>query len=111
MPLLTPFMTGYKSRQGEYVRGCNMAFWREDLLRVNGYNEDITGWGREDSELSWRLINAGVKKRFLKFGGIEYHLHHNENAKDRDPRNIELMEHTRTARLTWAKNGIFKERN
>ena len=96
MPLLTPFMTGYKSRQGEYVRG---------------YNEDITGWGREDSELSWRLINAGAKKRFLKFGGIEYHLHHNENAKDQDPRNIELMEHTRTARLTWAKNGIFKEGN
>ena len=25
-----------------------MAFWRNDLLAVNGYNEDIIGWGRED---------------------------------------------------------------
>lgn len=111
LPFLTPFFKRYKASDGTYVRSCNMACWREDLLKVNGYNEDITGWVREDSELSWRLINAGVKKRFLKFGGIEYHLHHNENAKDRDTRNIELMEHTRTARLTWAKNGIFKEGN
>lgn len=109
LPLLTPLMISYKKNLGGYVRGCNMAFWRDDLLKVNGYNEDISGWGREDSELSWRLINAGVKKRFLKFGGIEYHLHHKENSKDQDTRNIELMERTRKERLTWAKNGIVKE--
>ena len=31
------------------TRGCNMAFWRDDIIRVNGYNEAIEGWGREDS--------------------------------------------------------------
>ncbi|MDE5940978.1 MAG: glycosyltransferase family 2 protein [Muribaculaceae bacterium] len=108
MKLLTPFFARYKASDGTYARSCNMACWRDDLMLVNGYNEDIRGWGREDSELSWRLINAGVKKRFLKFGAIQYHLDHKENSKDLDPRNIELMERTRREKLTWAKNGIIK---
>jgi len=27
------------------IIGCNMAFWREDILAVNGFDEDYTGWG------------------------------------------------------------------
>jgi glycosyltransferase involved in cell wall biosynthesis len=29
----------YRSKDPTYVRGCNMAFWKADLLKVNGYNE------------------------------------------------------------------------
>lgn len=36
-----------------------MAFWRDDVVRVNGYNEAIEGWGREDSELAARLQQSG----------------------------------------------------
>lgn len=25
-----------------HVRGCNLAFWRDDFIAINGYNEDIT---------------------------------------------------------------------
>lgn len=105
-PWLSPLMASYKAHDGTYVRSCNMACWRDDLLRVNGFNEAITGWGREDSELSWRLINAGVKKRFLKFGAVQYHLYHKENSKDHDARNVELMKRTRDEKLTWAADGI-----
>lgn len=108
IPLLMPLMRRYKSGDGGYVRGCNMAFWREDLIAVNGYNEDITGWGREDSELSYRLINNGLKKGFVKFGAIEYHLHHPENNKDNDPRNISLMEHARNSHIIYIPKGIVK---
>ncbi len=76
MPVLMPFMTNYKSKNLSYVRGCNMAFWREDLIKTNGYNEDFEGWGCEDCELAIRLTNNGIKKRFIKFGGIAYHLYH-----------------------------------
>ena len=41
------------------IRGCNLSLWREDMLACNGYNEDFTGWGREDSELAARLMNSG----------------------------------------------------
>ena len=47
-----------------------MAFWKEDLLKVNGYNEAITGWGSEDHELVCRLINNGVRKRTIKFAEL-----------------------------------------
>jgi glycosyltransferase involved in cell wall biosynthesis len=89
-----------------YVKGCNMAFWKSDLLAVNGYNESFTGWGREDSELAIRLINAGVKKKFLKMGGTTYHLFHKEVSRELEPRNIKLMEMAITKKLTQAEEGV-----
>jgi len=68
----------YKPQNIFALRGCNMAFWREDLVRVNGYNECFQGWGREDNEIAVRLLNAGIKKRAIKFGGIVFHIHHAE---------------------------------
>ena len=40
------------------VKGCNQAFWRDDLVRVNGFNEAIEGWGPEDKELCARLVEC-----------------------------------------------------
>ena len=55
-----------KGKHLDYVKGCNMAFWKSDLYLVNGYDESFIGWGREDSDICIRLINAGVKKKFIK---------------------------------------------
>src|SRR5262249_43026288 len=46
---LKPLVLNRRDLRG--IRGCNLAIWRKDLLRVNGYNEAFVGWGREDSEL------------------------------------------------------------
>lgn len=89
-----------------YVKGCNMAFWRNDLLKVNGYNESFKGWGREDSELAIRLINAGVKKQFLKMGGITYHLFHPEASREMEPRNVALMTRAIKEKLVQAAVGV-----
>ena len=35
-------------------------FWRSDLLMVNGYDENMIGWGREDSASCFR------KERMLR---------------------------------------------
>lgn len=59
-------------------RGCNMAFWRNDLIRVNGYDEDFKGWGFEDTELCIRLNNSEIHQRCMKFRGVAFHLHHNQ---------------------------------
>lgn len=61
------------------LRGCNMAFWKKDILQINGYDESIIGFGYEDNDLSTRLVRANVKRRFLKFKAIEYHLFHNHD--------------------------------
>lgn len=58
------------------VRGCNLAIWRADLVRVNGYNEAFLGWGREDSELAVRLLNSGVRRLDVRGRALCYHLWH-----------------------------------
>lgn len=63
------------------TRGVNFAFWRDDALRVNGWNEEFEGWGREDSEFAARLLNAGLVRRKLKFAGVGYHLWHPECSR------------------------------
>jgi GT2 family glycosyltransferase len=89
-----------------YVKGCNMAFWKQDLLKVNGYNESFFGWGREDSELAIRLRNVGVKKQFLKMGGICYHLHHRETSRELEPQNTAMMNDAIANKIIWAKKGL-----
>lgn len=81
-PLLTPFFRHYKEHGLE--RGCNLSFWRSDLLAVNGYDERMTGYGGEDIDLPLRLRHAGVRKQFIKFKAVEYHLHHAEHATKSD---------------------------
>jgi len=40
-----------------------MSFFKDDILAVNGFNEDFEGWGREDSELAVRFYNYGLKRK------------------------------------------------
>lgn len=61
--------------------GCNMSFWRKDFEAVNGYDEDFTGWGKEDDDLAHRLHRLGSIKRDLRFYGIVYHLWHPEATR------------------------------
>lgn len=93
-------------RRGRLIHGCNMSFWREDLVRVNGYNEAFIGWGEEDIELTDRLANAGLYRLSLRFGGVCYHLWHTVNAKERELINIDLWEKTREQRLTRCEKGM-----
>jgi glycosyltransferase involved in cell wall biosynthesis len=89
-----------------YVKGCNMAFWKKDLLTVNGYNEIFKGWGNEDSELAIRLINADIKKKFLKMGGITYHMYHKEASRENEAENIKFMDETLQAKKKWSEKGL-----
>jgi glycosyltransferase involved in cell wall biosynthesis len=74
------------------TRGCNMAYWRADVVRVNGFNERFVGWGREDSEFSARMLAAGLQRRRLKFGGIVFHLWHQERPRSAVDENHALYE-------------------
>jgi glycosyltransferase involved in cell wall biosynthesis len=95
-----------KGKHTYYVKGCNMAFWKEDLITVNGYNEALIGWGREDSELAVRLLNAMVQKKFLKMGGITFHIHHKEACRSMESRNVQMLEMAISEKRTRAEIGL-----
>jgi glycosyltransferase involved in cell wall biosynthesis len=92
-----------------FVLGCNMAFWKKDLLKVNGYNEEFTAWGKEDNDIAARLMNAGVKCRFLKFGAVVFHLWHKEADRGQVSANEEKFLRSVNNKITWVANGIDKQ--
>jgi glycosyltransferase involved in cell wall biosynthesis len=73
------------------VRGCNLAIWRSDLARVNGYNEAFIGWGSEDSELALRLMNSDVRRLDVRGWALCYHLWHPPVSRDELAVNNELL--------------------
>ena len=104
-PLLSVFSRGERGPIYR-TRGCNISFWRDDIVRVNGYNEDMEGWGREDTELVARLMNSGVRRRNLKFAAVSYHLHHRARATDSDAANFELVLNVVRDGVTRCEHGV-----
>ena len=111
IPMFTGLLQNTYKTKGEYlyyVKGCNMAFWKSDLYLVNGYDESFNGWGREDTDICIRLIHAGVKKKFIKFGGVQYHLHHALASRDQLDANDALIEQLKLNQISFCKQGLVK---
>ncbi len=89
------------------VRGCNMAFWKEDVYGINGFNEDFQGWGREDSEFVVRLLNSGVQRKNIKCAAVAYHLYHPENPTASSlNKNDQLLQKAIEAKSVWCEKGV-----
>ena len=88
------------------IKSCNLAVWRADLDRVNGFDESFTGWGHEDSDLVVRLFNAGVLRKDGAFATEVYHLWHRENLRDQATSNRKVVLQRATDGTTQAKAGL-----
>lgn len=58
------------------ARSCNLAVWRTDLDRIDGFDASYVGWGLEDSDLLIRLLRAGVNRKDGRFSTGVFHLWH-----------------------------------
>jgi glycosyltransferase involved in cell wall biosynthesis len=90
------------------IRTCNFALWRNDAFRVNGFNEEFEGWGREDTEFALRLLHSGIKRLNLRFGAIIFHLHHPENDRSALPENDLILEKTSREKLRYCVKGLTR---
>lgn len=88
------------------TRSCNLGVWREDAIRVNGFDERYEGWGREDTDFCWRLINAGVKRRDLKFAAVQFHLHHKDLSRASEPAHEARLARVVQDRVIRAERGV-----
>ena len=64
------------------ARSCNLAVWRSDLDRVDGFDADYSGWGREDSDVIVRLLRACVRRKDGVFATGVLHLWHPDAGRD-----------------------------
>lgn len=99
---------GPQSRFSEKTRGCNLSYWRKDFLAVNGYDETIEGWGREDSEFVLRMLNNKTEGKRLRYGGIVYHIYHPEESRKFVEKNSRIQDRTISEQRKWCKNGVDK---
>lgn len=88
------------------IKTCNQGWFRADLLALNGFDERMEGWGREDSELAWRAWHAGIVPRHLRFAALAWHLYHQERHVEGESPNDRYLRETRETRRQRAERGI-----
>jgi glycosyltransferase involved in cell wall biosynthesis len=88
------------------IKSCNWGFWREDLLALNGFNEAMTGWGREDNELALRAFHMGLQRRDLRFAGLATHLWHPTRKNVIDNPNDAVLAATRASAAVRCDMGL-----
>jgi glycosyltransferase involved in cell wall biosynthesis len=88
------------------IKGCNLGVWREDLERVNGFDESFRGWGHEDADLVVRLFHAGVMRKEGAFATEVFHLWHREAERDNESSNRRVVLERAANRATQALKGL-----
>ena len=107
--LRIPFFMNFAKlidKRSSKLRGCNMSFWREDFIKINGFNEGLVGWGIDDSEMIQRLHNIGIQGKRLKNVAIAYHIYHKEQDKSHIEVNHIIEKETTEKKITFIEKGI-----
>ena len=103
-----PFVIASRNKKLAGIKSCNMSFFKDDVIAINGFNEDYIGWGNEDSDLACRLIKYGLAKKISPFMAICFHLWHPTNKTVGDL-NRDLLENAIRSDTYVCKNGIVKK--
>ena len=107
---LLPFPLGWLRRMSpkrwQGVKTCNLGVWREDVLRVNGFDAHFSGWGFEDSDLIIRLLRCGFRRKQGKYATTVLHLWHPEQDRSALTANQALLDRTLLGNAIWASDGI-----
>lgn len=92
--------------------GMNSSVWREDALRVNGFDERMQ-YGGLDREFGERLINAGVRPLQIRYHALCLHLDHGRGYRTPETleKNRAIRRETREKKRTWTEYGIHKMKN
>jgi len=103
---LAAFCNHYSTTLATF-NGMNSSAWREDVLRVNGFDERMS-YGGEDREFGQRLENAGVRPLQIRYSALCLHLDHNRGYRTDDDvaANRKINRETREAGTTWTPYGI-----
>ena len=87
--------------------GGNAGTFRDNILRVNGFDEGMA-YGGEDKEFGIRLNNAGIRGATLRYSAPLYHLDHARGYVDPavQRRNRVMIAAARDGGIIWTDRGI-----
>jgi cellulose synthase/poly-beta-1,6-N-acetylglucosamine synthase-like glycosyltransferase len=106
--LVSPLLQAIHGRQPRFILGCNFSCAKDDLLAINGFNEDYVHPGvGEDTDLEWRFERAGIRLRSVRFLAPVFHLDH-PSAWTESAENQHILQMTRRRNEVYCHNGIRK---
>ncbi len=102
-----PFPIIRRDRKQRGIIGCNMAFWRDDLVAVNGFDEDYTGWGTgEDSDVATRVYHLGRQRKFIYGRAITFHLNHPQAPRGHHSASLARLAETIARKKIRCEHGL-----
>lgn len=105
-PWLQPLM-----RKDTAILGCNFSLYRDDLLAINGFNEEYQSPGLgEDTDIEVRLRRNGAVIRSNKLIALQYHLYHPKEYKVSTANRLLLMQ-TKKSNTPLCIQGIDRHIN
>lgn len=82
----------FHPKRWQGAKSCNLGVWKKDFLFINGFDQNFTGWGYEDSDLVIRLIRSGIFRKSGKFSVPVVHLWHTQNDRHQEKANFQLLQ-------------------
>ena len=106
--IFLPFNLGRKKNKNNWrgAKTCNLGIWKDDFIAVNGFDENFTGWGYEDSDLVVRLIRCGVLHKSGRFAIPVIHLWHVENSRNQEAANLQQLQKTINSNVVRVVKGV-----
>lgn len=92
------------------VRSCNMAVWRTDFERIDGFDESFVGWGHEDADFVLRLHHAGVLRKNGFCATEVFHLWHKEAVRTQASQNAATVAQRALTDITLPTLGYAQHR-
>ena len=107
--IYSKFIQKLSGKKDISVVGCNFSCSKKMLLKINGFNNDYEAPGiGEDTDVEWRLREAGYKVNSLKFVAILFHLYH-PRTYQLSSANVEIYKSTVAGGKLRCENGLSEE--
>jgi glycosyltransferase involved in cell wall biosynthesis len=89
--------------------GHNSSGYKEDILAINGFNEEMD-YGGMDRELGERMFNNGMLSKQIRYSAICLHLDHARGYanEERIKHNMEIRHYNKKHKVIRIENGIDK---
>ena len=79
---------------------------KTSFLAVEGYNENLEGWGYDDDDMINSLKKLGLKQKFLRISGGLF-IYHNPHSADKRVENYE----NKNPQDSWKSNKKISDKN
>jgi glycosyltransferase involved in cell wall biosynthesis len=99
------FISKSGDRDMSWAAGSNMSYWKEDALWINGFDNDLIGWGYEDNDFISRMKNCGISTITIKHSCIQGHLRHVKNVREHAEHNRLVAFERKQRQVIRVENG------